>query len=326
MGDRPLFQGSVGEQKDFAWRDGDEVLVCIESAEVVESKTSGQPYSNTTLRVIVGPLGDRSRSAGPVVQGDGQLYSKVMFDNVSFSEKAVRRVNAVLFACGHEGGIVIANDRDWLRAVLDHEVKVRIRLEEYEGKTRPRPASYLRPTHDEMRKIAAVYEEFGCARGYGWTDQKEEPLIPWDPTKYEIPQAGTTVAGAPVAGRRAALRQPPPTVARDEVAGSQGRSPEPTNQGRAPEPESQVEQEATPATLRKQLEGMTVDQVKVWLANGADGLVLAQVEQAEREGKARKKVLALIAERMAAEIIAGPAAENASATAAKNDEGMPEGY
>jgi hypothetical protein len=199
-----LYEGKVQEQKGFQWRDGDEVIVCVEGAEVKTG--SAAPYSNPQLRVVIGPLNDSKRDAGPYVRDDNTIGSRMLYDNASFSDKTKRRINAILFGVGHEGDVRIETDEDWLRAVLDREVKIRIKMEEYQGKDRPRPAAYVRPTLDEMRKVAAVYEEFGCARGYGWTEQPDTSLNPWDPAKYLGPQ----VQAGPGAQSRRNLQRPTP--------------------------------------------------------------------------------------------------------------------
>lgn len=292
-----LYEGKVQEQKGFQWRDGDEVIVCVEGAEVKTGNAA--PYSNLQLRVVLGPLNDSKRDAGPYVRDDNTIGSRMLYDNASFSEKTKRRINAILFGVGHEGDVRIETDEDWLRAVLDREVKIRIKMEEYQGKDRPRPAAYVRPTLDEMRKVAAVYEEFGCARGYGWTEQPDTSLNPWDPAKYLGPQ----VQAAPGAQSRRNLQRPAPArdpaetraiesdVKRQAQAGEGSQAaPEQAGEG------SQVQAEIP---LKDRLKGMTVAQIVETLP-GVPADQLQALLEAEQGGRNRAKAVEAIQARMRA--------------------------
>ena len=270
------------KSEGFEWRNGDEVICCTEMLECGTS-SAGNPKADLTLRVVAGPIGDAKRNAGPFIGQDGTIHSKKLKEILTFTDAAMWKVGTALYACGHDGEVETPepNDlnfqADLEMLLLDREVRVRVKLDPYQGRNIPKPDSMARPTPDDMRRVVDAYNTFGCARGMGWVEHEGQidPIVPWDPSQYD----GGSVAGG--GGRRAAGR----TVAPPPV-----RNVAPAAQPAAAPIEQDLPMKSELASL---LATKTAEQVKEWLDTD-HGFDLAEVLGAEVAGKKRKNVIVMI--------------------------------
>jgi len=219
-----LFKGNIDEYKEparFEWKAGDRVICISEDTEVLMGKPKkdkpSYPYAKTVLRVVAGPTNDPKRYAGPTrgeKDGKSTIFSRFIWDMLSFSPHPYcqNKIMAYLLALGHTGHVDCDDSQSWQDNTLDHEVVVVVEMEEYEGKENPKVRRHEKLTVEDRRLVAGVYEEFGCARGAGWTGEPVESLHEWDYGKEEEDTGSSALSMG--GGRRGRTSARPP--ARDE--------------------------------------------------------------------------------------------------------------
>lgn len=201
-----LYKGDVDKEKGGAQvdlKEGDRMICCLEDTSIKEGDAA--PYANCVLRVLAGPTNDASREMEPRrMQKDGKeiVAAKPIFEIMSFSGKSFcrQKIAELMSAIGHKGAVNIETKDDWEMAVLDREVCVIVKLEEYKGKMKPRVGAFEPLTAADWREVVRVYDEFGTARGLGWSGDPVPPINAWDYDNPPVPGGLSGVTG----GRRGA--------------------------------------------------------------------------------------------------------------------------